>query len=140
MAIQFQPTMGAILVCDYSGFKEPEMVKRRPVIVISPKLKHRQGLCTVVPLSTKRPRMPYLYNYIITLNPPLPSPYDQPVCWVKGDMIATVSWQRLYPLFNGKDSNGKRIYDKRVIEKEELIEIKKCVLCGIGMEQLTTFL
>jgi mRNA interferase MazF len=48
--------MGQILICDFSsGFVEPEMVKVRPVVVISPKpRKSIHSLCTVVPLSTTR--------------------------------------------------------------------------------------
>jgi mRNA interferase MazF len=54
MGIQFAVAPGIILLCDYSrgGFQAPEMVKRRPAIVISPRLRHRDGLCTVVPVSS----------------------------------------------------------------------------------------
>ena len=44
-----------LLYCDFStGFQPPEMVKRRPVVLISPRRKNA-ALCTVVPLSTKEP-------------------------------------------------------------------------------------
>ncbi|MEQ9178418.1 MAG: type II toxin-antitoxin system PemK/MazF family toxin, partial [Nitratireductor sp.] len=34
-------------MCDFNtGFRVPEMVKRRPVVVISPKIKARPRLCT----------------------------------------------------------------------------------------------
>jgi uncharacterized protein YifN (PemK superfamily) len=37
MAITFHPEPRMVLVCDFTtGFKEPEMVKVRPVIVLSP--------------------------------------------------------------------------------------------------------
>src|SRR3546814_2449978 len=40
------PPTGTILTCNFdAGFKEPEMVKRRPVIVVSPKISIRAGLC-----------------------------------------------------------------------------------------------
>jgi len=38
LALQFSPAPGAIVICDYStGFRPPEMVKVRPVVVISPR-------------------------------------------------------------------------------------------------------
>ena len=56
MALTFHPKPGTILMCDFSaGFKAPEMVKVRPVIVVSPKRKHCSGLCTVVAISTVTP-------------------------------------------------------------------------------------
>ncbi|QQG36900.1 MAG: type II toxin-antitoxin system PemK/MazF family toxin [Micavibrio aeruginosavorus] len=49
MSIAEHPNKGSILLCDFNhGFVAPEMVKRRPVIVISPKIHGRVGLCTVV--------------------------------------------------------------------------------------------
>jgi uncharacterized protein YifN (PemK superfamily) len=43
--LKFHPEPGTILICDYStGFKKPEMVKKRPVVTISPRLKRRDGL------------------------------------------------------------------------------------------------
>lgn len=52
MSLRFPPKLGTIVICDYStGFCPPEMVKHRLAIVVSPRLPHRDGLCTVVPLS-----------------------------------------------------------------------------------------
>lgn len=57
MAIREHPPLGTLLLCDFgSGFKPPEMVKRRLVVVISPRIKARPGLCTVVALSTTLPK------------------------------------------------------------------------------------
>ena len=33
--LNFQPKPGSVVYCDYKGFIEPEMVKKRPVIVDS---------------------------------------------------------------------------------------------------------
>ena len=54
MGIKYPAGIGILLLCDYArgGFQPPEMVKRRPAIVISPRLPHRDGLCTVVPVSS----------------------------------------------------------------------------------------
>ena len=71
------------------------MVKRRPAIVISPRLPHRDGLCTVVPLSGTAPARNVDYVVKLDLEAPLPEPFGQRVWWVKCDMIATVTFERL---------------------------------------------
>ena len=54
--INFHPRKGAVLICNFSqGFKPPEIVKARPVVVVTPQLKGRANLCTVVPLSSVEP-------------------------------------------------------------------------------------
>lgn len=76
VAIREHPKIGTILICDFDqGFKEPEMVKRRPVIVVSPKISTRPGLCTVVALSTTEPRPKMPFHCEIDLDPPLPPPW-----------------------------------------------------------------
>ena len=56
MPIRFQPAVGQILICDFpKDLEKPEMVKRRPVVCISPKDRNRFGYTTVVPLSTTEP-------------------------------------------------------------------------------------
>lgn len=132
--IKIHPHIGTVLRCDYEpGFKPPEMVKRRPVIVVSPRLRQRDGLCTVVPLSGSDPAKVMPYHCKIEFDPPLPPPYDDGTHWVKADMIATVGFHRLYPLFMEKDQYGKRKYDNRVISKEKLEEIHACIRLALGM-------
>lgn len=95
MPILFQPNPGMILVCDYRGSVFPEMQKVRPVVVVSPTFKHRPKLCAVVPLSTTPPNPVENYHLLLTLDPPLPHPFDSPEVWVKADMLSTVSHDRL---------------------------------------------
>jgi mRNA interferase MazF len=97
MAILHAVAPGTILRCDYSrgGFQAPEMVKARPAVVISPRLPHRDGLCTVVPLSGTAPERAALYVVRIELSVPLPEPYAHTVVWAKCDMLATVAFKRL---------------------------------------------
>ncbi len=93
MALKFNPKAGAILICNYStGFVAPEMVKRRPVVVVSPRLRRRDGLCAVVPLSRTPPPAPQNYHYELQLGRPLPKPWGSDRFWVKTDMLATVSF------------------------------------------------
>ncbi len=41
--LKFQPKVGSVVYCDYVGFIAPEMIKNRPVIVVS-KHKHNSKL------------------------------------------------------------------------------------------------
>jgi hypothetical protein len=51
-AITFSPVEGTILVCDFSiGFRPPEMIERRPCVVVS-KERANRSLCVVVPISS----------------------------------------------------------------------------------------
>ena len=137
MAITIHPRIGAVLVCDYdTGFRVPEMVKRRPVIVVSPRLRDREGLCTVVPLSTTEAVKQHPFHCRLRFDPRLPHPYDHEWMWVKADMIATVGFHRLAPLRKPKDQYGKRQYDNRIVDPPILAEIRKCVLHALGFSSL----
>ena len=41
MTLAYHPRAGQILICKFDGFRVPEMVKVRPVMVFSPRLPHR---------------------------------------------------------------------------------------------------
>lgn len=141
MAIHEHPVLGTILICDFdSGFRQPEMVKRRPVVVISPKIGARPGLCTVVALSTTPPEPPQSFHCKITVDPPLPAPFDSPENWVKGDMIYSVGFHRLDFVRLDKDRNGKRIYRYKPLSAEDIRKIRECVLWGLGIGTLTKHL
>ena len=140
MAIHFHPEPGTIVICDFTGFKYPEMVKRRPAVVISPRVRQRGGLCTIVPLSTTTPLRVAPFHFKLHINPGLPHPFNSPFHWVKADMIYTVSFERLFLLHNGKDKSGKRIYIERVIDEADLVKIRQCILHGLGMTALTDYL
>lgn len=137
MAIHFHPDQGTIVICDFNGFKEPEMTKRRPAIVVSPRFRDRGNLCCVVPLSTTAPKPVMPYHYRLYMPEPLPAPYESDMHWVKADMLYTVSFDRLFLPSTGKDASGKRVYDIRVISKTELQSIQCCILHGIGLPALT---
>jgi mRNA interferase MazF len=71
MSVVVHPEPGTIVRLDLSeGFRPPEMVKRRPAIVLSPPLAGRQQLCTVVPLSTTVPKLIGPHHLQITFEPP----------------------------------------------------------------------
>lgn len=93
MAIGFHPKAGMILICDFRGYRVPEIVKVRPVVVISPNHLVRSGLVTVVPLSTTAPKPILAYHVSLGENA-VPGQRDIEV-WAKCDLLATVSFGRL---------------------------------------------
>lgn len=138
MALKYHPKTGSIVICDYNtGFVPPEMTKRRPAIVVSPQFKRRNNLCTIIPFSTTTPNPIMPYHYLLQLNPTLPPPYNSTDQWVKADMFATVSFNRLDLPHVGKGPNNKRQYIKRVITGHDFQSIQRCMLNAIGLDSLT---
>ena len=136
MPLQYHPKIGTVVICDYqTGFHPPEMQKRRPVVIISPRLRQRNDLCTVVPLSTTPPNPSCDFHCVLS-GLGLPSPYDAQDHWVKADMLATVGFQRLQLPFVGRGS-GTRKYVTKIISDEQLAMVKCCVLHALGMKELT---
>ncbi|TKT43352.1 type II toxin-antitoxin system PemK/MazF family toxin [Rhizobiaceae bacterium LC148] len=135
MPIRYAVPPGTLLLCDYAlgGFVPPEMVKRRPAIVVSPRLPHRDGLCAVVPLSTTPPSRSLDYVVELILDPILPSPFDSPMMWAKCDMIATVSFDRLDLFRTSRDQQGKRKYLTRRVDADTLERIRLAVRAGLGI-------
>jgi uncharacterized protein YifN (PemK superfamily) len=141
MAIREHPGLGTVLMCDFgAGFTEPEMVKRRPVVVISPKIAARPYLCTVVALSTKRPEPVMHYHCQIDLRPRLPPPLKSDDVWVKGAMVNTVGFHRLELIRLGKERGGKRIYLYEPLSGDTIRKIRACVLRAMGLSTLTKHL
>ncbi|MCK7581059.1 MAG: type II toxin-antitoxin system PemK/MazF family toxin [Chromatiales bacterium] len=133
MPIRFHPEQGTIVVCDFDGFKAPEMVKRRPAVVVSPRLRSRGELCTIVPLSTTEPNVIAPYHFRLHVDPPLPAPYNARTHWVKADMLYTVSFARLSLPFDGKDASGRRRTIVRLIDEADLRQIQNCLLHALGL-------
>jgi mRNA interferase MazF len=141
MSLSYYPDIGEIVLCDYRGFMEPEMVKTRPVIVVSPRLRRRGHLIGVVPLSTTAPTPVEAYHCLIELHNPLPPPFDNPIMWAKCDMYSVVSMQRLDRFKEIKQRHGgKRQWRVGKASATQIIALKKAVLCGIGFDSLTIHL
>lgn len=140
MALTFHPSPGQILMCDFSGFKEPEMVKKRPVLVITPAHKRGAQLVTVVPFSTSPPEKEMPYHYLMPKQclPRTPFFFDKET-WLKGDMVYTVGFHRLDLIKIGgrNPATGKRAYYSNKLSRERMGEIYKCVLHGLNMGHLT---
>lgn len=139
MALSYYPSPGEIVLCNYdTGFKAPEMVKLRPVVIVSPRLRKRGDLVAVVPLSTTDPDPVDTHHCKITLAAPLPKPFDALEMWAKCDMVATVALSRL-DRFKDR-SGGVRRYRTGKVATAQLIEIRKSILCGLGLSSLTIHL
>ncbi len=138
MAISEHPPQGTIVTVDYSrGFKKPEMVKTRLAIVLSPKMKRRPHLCTIVPLSLTEPDPPMPFNKLIKIPFSLPPPWGDHERWIKGDMVNAVGFHRINLLKVGKDRAGERIYNMQTIPEDLLKVAQKCALHGMGLSKLT---
>lgn len=109
-------------MCNFkTGFKPPEMIKVRPVVIVS--RKHDQ-VCTVVPLSTVES---YEHSpcYVEISPESLPRPLSSRRCWAKCDMLSTVAHWRLDRIQEGKHPRtGQRLYTSPLITPEDLAKIR----------------
>jgi uncharacterized protein YifN (PemK superfamily) len=103
-------------MCDFDGFVEPEMVKKRPVVVIA-RNRSNSKLVTVVPLSCTPPTQMESHHYELPRNP-VPA-HKGKTCWAKCDMLATVAiarmdrlkkgWERVTPEVTAADLEAIRL-------------------------------
>lgn len=113
------------------------MVKARPAIIISPRLPHRDGLCTVVPISGEPGDHEVDYVVRLEFEPPLPHPFTYTVAWAKCDMLATVGFERLDFFRTERDQHGRRKYLHPKVSPDDLDRVRKGVLFAIGLGNLT---
>ena len=142
MPLAYYPSPGEIVLCDYgTGFVSPEMVKLRPVVVVSPRLRRRADLVAVVPLSTTPPNPTEPHHCSFTLAVPLPKPFETPQMWAKCDMVATVALSRLDRFRDGRvPGGGARRFRTGKMSAAQLVEIRKAILHGLGLGSLTIHL
>ncbi|WP_226783188.1 type II toxin-antitoxin system PemK/MazF family toxin [Oceaniglobus trochenteri] len=130
LAIGFHPRAGQILVCDFEGFVEPEMVKVRPVMVISPRLPYRSFIVTIVPISLTAPT--HCEPYVVQLSKNYhPKECDTLPCWAKCDMVMNVARSRLDGF-----KVDRRKYLTPTADAEDLRRVKLGVIHGLGMQSL----
>lgn len=133
MPLTFHPHPGMVLICDFNtGFKAPEMIKRRPVVVVSPRPRRSNQLCTIVPLSTTVPNPMEPFHHCMDPRS-LPGKLARKETWAKCDMLATVSLERLDRVLVGKEPGGKRIYVAEQVLDEDLEAIRRGVMIALGM-------
>lgn len=119
MPITFHPKAGTVLMCDFSGFVVPEMVKTRPVVIVSANHLPRRGLHAVVPLSGTEPDPIEHYHYRLLKNP---IPEWKGDLWAKCDMVSTIRTERL-----DRIKLAGRNYVTRAVSNEELAAIRACL-------------
>lgn len=125
MPLNFQPRPGMVVMCDFSGYIVPEMVKKRPVVVVARNRKNRQ-LVTVVPLSTTAPDKLEDHHHQLSANP-LPGK-EHITCWAKCDMIATVSLAQL-----DRYKFAHRQYVTPVLPDVDFEAIKSAIMNALGL-------
>lgn len=132
MALTFHPRPGALLICDFSfGFKAPEMIKKRPVVIISPRRRRSMKLCTVVPLSTAVPKTVERFHH--RMNPrSVPVELGAQESWAKCDMLCTVSLERLDRIM--VKSGGRRAFITPRVLDEDLEAIRRGVMNALGLD------
>lgn len=129
--LQFQPKPGHILICHFGlGFRVPENVKTRPVLVISPHQKQWTKLCVVVPISSQIPNIVRPYHYKLPKGTVPGKKYEE--SWIKGDMVVAVGAHRL-----DRIRTENRKYVSPLVSEEILREARRCVLHAGGMHSLT---
>ncbi|MBF8744052.1 type II toxin-antitoxin system PemK/MazF family toxin [Pseudomonas sp. HD6421] len=132
MPLRFQPKEATVLMCDFSGFQVPEMVKVRPVVVIR-KHSHNHQLVTIVPLSTTRPER--LADHHVQLPSYLPG--SAVYCWAKCDMIYTVAISRL-DRCRIKSRGVGREYLTLTMEPQHFAAVKGAVGSSLGFKHPAT--
>ena len=130
MAINYYPRAGQVLVCDFSGFQPPEMVKVRPVVVISPRLPYRSEIVTVVPISLTPPELDLPFCVRLSKNYH-PNEADDLPCWAKCDMLMNISRARLDGF-----KIGRRQWVAPQMDRGDLDSVKAGVLHGLGLGNL----
>jgi len=129
--LRFQPRPGQILVCHFGlGFQQPEIVKTRPVLVISPHRRVWSRVCVVVPISSRRPIEPMAHHYRLPDGLVPGNKYEE--AWLKGDLVTSVGSHRL-----DRIKTGFRRYESPLVPEEVLREARRCVLHATGMHALT---
>lgn len=137
MSITFYPDQGSILICDFNtGFNPPEIVKKRPVVVVSPRRNNFQ-VCIVVPLSKTPPNPIEKHHHLLGLSS-LPKSLKSRGSWAKCDMLMTVSLGRLDRIIDGRGPNNARKYIVGKVTPEDFKAIKIGILYAVGLNSLTT--
>jgi uncharacterized protein YifN (PemK superfamily) len=116
------------VICDFSeGFRPPEMVKTRPVVVISPRRRTTQFV-TVVPISSAAPLPPQPWHYRL---PPGAYPPSRGTIWAKCDVLMTVGLARLDRVKARID--GRRMYKTFELNPADIAAILVCVRAALDL-------
>jgi mRNA interferase MazF len=128
MAITFVPSVGDVLMCDFNGFKPPEMIKVRPVLILSPRSRRAvPDTYVVVPTSTTPPAPVEGWHCQLKRGSYACSDQSVPI-WAKCNMVTCVAAHRL----DRMKVAGR--YNRVQIRRDDLARVRQAVLHALGME------
>lgn len=140
------PKPGEIYMCDFSGYVEPEIVKLRRVVIISPR---NQGapLALVVPISTVAPWDILPIHVRLDGDQTYRCFSGAREVWVKCDLVAHVRFDRLdrvrIPVLDNQGKPIKRRYEyiaPIALSAEDFSAVRRGVLHALGLGRLATHL
>lgn len=138
MAIQFSPRNGSILMCSFSQHEDElvsdgNMLKTRPVIVVSPSLQGRGKLLHVVPISLTAPNpvCPWHVEVPLACMPPA-AQHKEGVRWAKCDMVVTVGWSRL-DRYQAPQLHGRKVFQEGYLDLPTLVAVKRAIAHVFGI-------
>jgi len=73
------------------------------------------------------------YHCEIEIEVDLPERWAAKSCWVKGDMIYALSFERVDLFSLGRDGNGRRSYQTKTVSNDSLRKIQACMLAALGL-------
>jgi uncharacterized protein YifN (PemK superfamily) len=125
MPLPYLPKQGEVLICDFDDSAiGAEMIKRRPVVVVSRHDAHRSKLCSVVPLSTTAPNPSLKWHHHMPHLRVTGWSADAGV-WAKCDVITTVSLERLNKPYI-KRRTGRQ-YIEHQLQNQDLLAVLDCI-------------
>lgn len=130
MPLTYQPRVGAVVLCDFHGMIEPEMIKRREVVVIAIH-KRNSKLVTVVPLSATEPERPEAYHHKLTKDP-RPNGDPTKTIWAKCDMVYTLCLDRMDMHYTSSRRGGRQSVRVQ-LPPDDLAAIRRCVAVALNL-------
>ncbi len=128
MAITFVPSAGDVLMCDFNGFKPPEMIKLRPVLILSPRSRRAVPDTYMVVPTSRTPPAPVEGWHCQLKRGSYPC-FDPSVpIWAKCDMVTCVAAHRL----DRVKAAGR--YNRVQIRRDDLARVRQALLHALGME------
>jgi uncharacterized protein YifN (PemK superfamily) len=134
--LPYHPHPGEVLICRFDDSAAgAEMIKKRPVVVVSCHRSHNRELCTVVPLSTTAPVVREAWHYTMPPTFSVMSWHANGAIWAKCDMLATVSFTRLHQPYRHTRTSG-RVYVTHMVSPVDLAAIKAGIVAYLQLKGL----
>lgn len=138
MAIQATPKNGIILMCDFSEHEnelisDGNMIKTRPVAVVSPSMQGRGKILHVVPISMTAPKVICPWHVQIPIDcMPAAAQHKGGARWAKCDMVVTAGWSRLNR-YEGSKRGGRIEYQDGYLDLPTMLAIKLAIAHTFGI-------